>query len=347
MLGSALAFSIMGTLAHALRDRCDWRLIACARSGLSLCLATALCLSNGATIVVWRPATLWLRSLAGSVSMVCTFFALVNLPVADVLTLTNTFPVWVALLSWPMLGQKPTIQILLAVAAGLAGVCLVQRPHLTSGNFASLVALFSSLTTALAMIGLHRLQSIDPRAIVAHFSGVALVACLLVLLTTGSSTMLRALAEPLTLAQLVGVGVFATLGQLQLTKAFALGMPAKVSVVGLTQILFAVVLDWAIWGRPLEPITLAGMALTALPTAWILLARGSGAAPGRWYTHAQGTHRANDHSEPFDVRCSTSGAAPRATRDQRVPAPLGPALLGDVLRRAEDPNAPRHGGVGT
>src|SRR5262249_5752935 len=98
MLCGSLAFAIMGTLAHELREHCHWPIIALARSALPLLIALILTRTAGVRLVLWKPAILWLRSIAGSVSMICTFFALTQLPVSDVFTLNNLFPIWVALL---------------------------------------------------------------------------------------------------------------------------------------------------------------------------------------------------------------------------------------------------------
>src|SRR5262249_3574504 len=101
MLLGSMAFAVMGTLAHALGSSCDWRIIALARSSLALVFGAVLALTAGVQLVFLRPRTLWMRSIAGSFSLVGTFFALTRLPVSDVLTLTNMFPIWVAVLSWP------------------------------------------------------------------------------------------------------------------------------------------------------------------------------------------------------------------------------------------------------
>src|SRR5258708_5904033 len=102
MLFGAMAFSVMAALTHALGAQCDWLIIAIVRTALALAFATALTMAAGAKLVFWGPRALWIRSIAGSVSLVCTFYALTQLPIADVLTLTNIFPIWVALLSWPL-----------------------------------------------------------------------------------------------------------------------------------------------------------------------------------------------------------------------------------------------------
>jgi drug/metabolite transporter (DMT)-like permease len=270
MLSGSLAFALMGTLAHALAPRCDWQLIALARSLLPLLLAALLARRAGARLVWWRPRTLWVRSCAGSVAVVCTFFALTRLDVSDVLTLTNTFPLWVALLSWPLFRERPSGRVWLSVACGLVGVVLIQQPHFAEGNFVTLLALFSSGFTAVAMLGLHRLQHIDARAIVVHFSAVAFMFVAASFVVFERRAPLRAALEGPALLMLLGVGVTATLGQLCLTRAFAAGPPAKVAVVALTQVVFAMALEVLLFGRNYSPGTLLGIGLVLAPTAWLL-----------------------------------------------------------------------------
>jgi drug/metabolite transporter (DMT)-like permease len=274
MLAGSFAFTLMGALTHALGPRCDWQLIALARTALALAFAAGLALAAGVRFVVFRPRSLWMRSIAGSLSLVCTFFALTRLPMTDVLTLSNMFPVWVAFLSWPLLGERPTRGVWVSVASGVAGVVLIQQPHFAAGNFATLIQLAGSVFTALAMIGLHRLKNLDVRAVVAHFSGVSLLFVVASFYLFDHSDYPAARLDSWALLMLLGVGVTATIGQLFLTQAFSAGSPAKVSVVGLTQILFAMVLDVLLWGRTFNAVTLVGMALIVAPTAWLMARRG-------------------------------------------------------------------------
>src|SRR4051794_34406822 len=106
MLLGSLAFSLMGILAHEVGAVCDWQVIAIVRCAMPLGIAWLLAVGSGAKLVFLRPAVLWLRSIAGSLSLIGTFYVLPQLPVADVFTITNIFPVWVALLSWPLLGER-------------------------------------------------------------------------------------------------------------------------------------------------------------------------------------------------------------------------------------------------
>src|SRR5687767_2648199 len=69
MLLGSLAFASMGALSHAAAERCDWRLVAVARSSLSFVFIFGLSLAAGVRLVFFRPALLWVRSVAGGVGV--------------------------------------------------------------------------------------------------------------------------------------------------------------------------------------------------------------------------------------------------------------------------------------
>jgi drug/metabolite transporter (DMT)-like permease len=272
MLAGCFFTAWMSQLAHLLKERCDWRVVALARSALAFLFALGLARLSGATLVFWRPGALWLRGCASSVSLLCTFFALAHLATSEVLTLTNTFPIWVAFLSWPLLRIRPTLSVWMAAACGVVGVALIQSPHFHingAASFALVLSLTAALTNAIAMLGLHRLKGVDPWAIVVHYSGVA-VLFVLGSWTIGGPPPLTPLQEPTTLLLLVGVGAMATLGQVCVTRAFTSGQPARVSVVGLMQIVFALLLDVLFEGPSIHFLTIAGIVLVLAPTAWMM-----------------------------------------------------------------------------
>ena len=277
MLLGAASFAVMAIFTASLKDTVDWQWIAIARTGLAMTFAATLATASGKRLVFLRPRKLWMRSIAGSISLVCGFYAMTHYPVSEVLTLTNMFPLWVAVLSLPMLGEWPSLDVWPAVLMGIAGIVLIQSAEggqilgaqLGSSQIAIAAALVSSFTSAVALIGLHQVREIDPRAVVAHFSGVALACCvaaLFVFPTTHEWTF-----DLRTAGMLLGVGVSATVGQLFLTMAFAAGSPARVSVVGLSQVGFSMLLEMALLHRSFSPTTLFGIGLVILPTAWSLL----------------------------------------------------------------------------
>ena len=187
-------------------------------------------------------------------------------PVSEVLTLTNMFPLWVVVLSLPLLGYWPPVDVWPAVLIGIVGIVLIQSAE--GGQFmgsraAVAAALTSSVTSAVALIGLHKVRELDPRSVVAHFSAVALACCIGALFVFPATKTFS--LDAWTVAMLLGVGVTATIGQLFLTKAFAAGPPVRVSVVMLSQVGFTMLLEMAIWHRSFSGQTLVGIFLVIAP----------------------------------------------------------------------------------
>jgi drug/metabolite transporter (DMT)-like permease len=282
MLVGSFCFAWMAAAAHALRSSCDWQTIALARSSMPFVLGAALTVLGGARLVLFTPRILWVRSIAGSISLVCTFFALTVLPPSHVFTLTSTFPIWVALLSWPLYQERPGRQVWLSVFGSVAGIAIMELSAAPLADaetavfprwLAVLCTMIAALSTAVAMLGLHQLRHIHPWAIVAHFSGVALLFSLASMFLGSHSATPPTPPHTETVLLLLAVGLTATVGQLFLTKAFTTGPPTKIAVVNLMQVVFALLLDMLFGNHYFNPVTLAGMVLAAAPTAWLMAAQ--------------------------------------------------------------------------
>jgi drug/metabolite transporter (DMT)-like permease len=274
MITAAFCFASMGALAHTAGSRCDWFLIALFRIICTFVFSVLVAWISHSPLVLFTPRTLWLRSVTGTISLVCMFYAVTRLPVADVLTLTNTYPLWIVLLSLPQLKRSEFATDLLCVLSGVVGVVLIQRPYLSGkGDVAVLAALAASVTTAVAMLGLHRLRTVAAPAVVVHFAGLASLVLSVWINVHPRSTPLSTF-DPKTGLLLLGVGLTGTMAQVFLTKAFAAGPPSRISVLSLTQVVFAMAYDTAIEGRVLTLSTIAGFVLVLTPTAWITLRAG-------------------------------------------------------------------------
>jgi drug/metabolite transporter (DMT)-like permease len=270
MIAGAFFLATMAGLSRSLNGRSDWLMIAVFRALVMLATSIVLVRTSGANLVVWRPRTLWLRSLAGSFSLICNFYTFTRLPLADAITLMNVYPLWIILISAFVLRRWPTVGEVIGVACGLAGVFFIERPRISGDGLAVIVALLGSVSTAVAMLGLNRLRDVDPRAVVAHFAGVASLislTCLFFRWQQGATMPFEVSVGGIGL--LMGVGASGTLGQILLTKAYAAGNPAKVATVGLTQVVFAMGFDVLFWNRELTPGTILGFGLVLAPTTWL------------------------------------------------------------------------------
>lgn len=293
MVAGSFFFTCMGVWTYRLGvgdgPDSDFRVIAFFRSLIAFLAAVVICKFMGGELLVVRPPVLWLRSLAGSGSMVCTFYALTRLPTPEVLTLTNTYPLWIGLFSALFLREWPGWGVMIAALVGVCGVVLIFQPPWARDLFiaagtgpvpdredplAVAAAIGASGFTAVAMMGLNRLKGHHPWAIVAHFSGVATIISVITLVLWPAWFREGALeVEWESWLLLGGVGLGATLGQWCLTQAFTKGKAVRVSIVGLSQVCFGILFDFFLYGRTVNPLSLCGMVMVLVPTAWIMSQR--------------------------------------------------------------------------
>ena len=275
-------FAIMGLLTHWLGmpaseggpPRVSWAAVACVRSVVATLLAASFTIVARAKFVTFTPRIMWVRSLAGSTSMMATFYALAHLPTSDVLTLTNTSPIWVAVLAWPMGLAKPTAGVWVAIFVAVLGVAVTAQGESSGAGLAAFpaaMALVAAFFTAVAMLGLNRLSGIHPFAVVTHFSAVSAIYGLVMWTCAGSPGDPHWYRGALVWGAIVGVGVTAFLGQVFLTLAFSRGVATRVSVVGLTQVVLVMLGEQLIGWKDITPQGTFGTAMVLGPTAWLIV----------------------------------------------------------------------------
>ena len=283
MLVGSIFFAIMALLAESLKEQFSYPWITMVRSGVATVLAITLSLAAGARLVFLKPVTLWIRSLSGWASMICGFYAITHYDVEIVLALTNMYPLWVAILSWPLLGILPSKKTWIALVISCLGMWIVYASSIVAitspSNFSTPktaipMAILAGMLSGVALINLHRVRHIDTRAIVAHFSGVATACSLVVWLLVPVSPPTRPI-DFVSVMRLIGIGLAATVGQLCLTKAFSTGSPARVSVVGLSQVVVAALAKWFMEQRIPTIGSIIGMTLVVASTIWVILSQPS------------------------------------------------------------------------
>jgi drug/metabolite transporter (DMT)-like permease len=281
MFIGSVFFAAMGLFTESLADEYSFTWIAAIRSAIATCLAAMLVVYHGAKFAFFRPASLWMRSLAGCAAMLCIFFAMTHFDVAVVLSLSSMYPIWVALLGWPLLGLWPTRDTWIALAISTVGMWLIYASA-TSGksdlqthahylpHLAIPLAALASMLSAIALIGLHRVKELDPRAVVTHFSAVSTA---ISFAAWGLLPQSQIFAPRVNDSQwrLLAVGVTAMLGQLFLTKAFSAGRPARISVIGLSQVAVAAGYKWVAEGHIPAPLGCIGMFMVLGSTMWVMI----------------------------------------------------------------------------
>ncbi|MCZ6469241.1 MAG: DMT family transporter [Candidatus Dadabacteria bacterium] len=269
MVLGGFAFATMGALTHELGKHCDWLLIAFFRMLISFIITFGLALRAGINPFVFNNSTLWLRSLVGSSAMLATFYALTQLPISEVAVITETRPIWVAILAGYILGETSSKKIWLSIIFGMIGVILVEHPRILEQNFAGLLAVYAAFGGAVVMICLRKLKNLDPRVIVTHFSGIATIITLITLFSVRGEVDLSVFDSTTIILMLLGVGVFGTIGQLAMTKAFSIGEAPSVASAGFIKVGFSAGYDLLIWNYIFNIPTIIGMILILASTGWL------------------------------------------------------------------------------
>ena len=212
------------------------------------------------------------RSLIGVVSLSAWFYAIAKLPLATSMTLNYMSSVWIAafivggsLINWkPGQGQSLGSQGALAVAVltGFAGVVMVLRPTMAQDQiYAGLIGLMSGFFAAFAYMqvtALGRVGEPETRTVF-YFAIGTLLAGMLGMAFMGVSTWDWRYA-----VWLVPVGVFASLGQLCMTRAYSQGATLVVANLQYSGIVFAALYSLLLFGDDIPLIGWAGMTLITL-----------------------------------------------------------------------------------
>lgn len=268
--GAAL-FAVMGACIKAAAAHTPNAMVVFVRCAVGLVILLPWALRRGGSnIRTQRPGGHLLRTGLGVVSMYAFFYAIGRLPLAEAMLLTYSTPLWIPLLAWAWLGERPPLVVLPAVLVGLLGIALIVKPARIdfsgAAGIASLVGLASGILAAGSMVTIRRISVTEPAArIVFYF---ALLSTLI-----SSVPLIWFWQTPAwhDVALLIAAGVFATLGQLQLTRAYSFAPAARVGPFSYATVPFSAALAWLIWSEALDGWSALGCALvvaTCIMVSW-------------------------------------------------------------------------------
>ena len=258
MLVSQLMFTAMNIFSRLGGQGLPWSEVAGARFVFGALVTVLIARGKGSSLRVVDRKNTWLRSLFGTVASFCFFYSVTSsrIPLGDAITLGATGPIFVALLSGPVLGEKVGRHIFLAVALAFAGVIGVVKPSFQSAADVAAIATLGALAYAWALMWLRKIgPNESSEAIVLHFSLVAAAANLAISIPGWVTPD----AEGMTF--LLGTGIAGGIGQVAMTRAYALSRAAPLSTLTYLSIVFTYMLAIPIFGERAGGLQLVGAAL--------------------------------------------------------------------------------------
>jgi drug/metabolite transporter (DMT)-like permease len=147
MLAATSLFPVMNGLVQILSARYSTEQIVWARAASHLVFIVALFVPPLGVAVLRTAVPKWqfVRSMVHLMSMLFFFTGVKYLPLAKAASISFTAPFFVALLAWPMLGERITPGRLMAVIVAFVGVIVIIRPGTDVFQWASLYMLGSAI----------------------------------------------------------------------------------------------------------------------------------------------------------------------------------------------------------
>ncbi len=270
MLLASFFFAVMGAFAKLTSDSMSSLEVVFFRNVFGVALVGYAVLRKPMTHVGGRPFLLFFRGFMGFVALLAFFYNIAHIPLGDAMTFSKTSPIFTAIFAWLFLQEKLSKSGWLAIFIGFIGIVLIMKPSGLMLSKTDLLGIFSGVGAALAYTSVKELKKYyDTRAIVLSFMTVGTAGPMLLLILSAYidvpalDFMLGAFVMPSGIVWLyvTGMGLFATLAQLYMTKAYGESQAGIVGAVSYTNIVFSIGVGLILGDALPDFITLLGIIL--------------------------------------------------------------------------------------
>lgn len=196
-----------------------------------------------------------LRSLFGTLGIICNFYAVSHLNLADASMLNKMSPFFTLLFSMLILGETATLFQIACVAGAFVGSLFIIKPAFGSmALFPSLVGLCGGMAAGAAYTMLRKLRLAGEPGpmIILFFSVFSCVFCLPSMLLNYAPMSGRQLG------MLLLAGLFASGGQFSITAAYSYAPANQISVYDYSMMIFSTLLGFFVLGQVPDALSFIG-----------------------------------------------------------------------------------------
>lgn len=252
MLLASASFATMAAMIKAIGPDLPLSQLVFLRCVLAVPVLLGILIAQGRPLIVQARKLLIWRTVLGILAVHCFFYALTRMELASCIFIGRAQPLILALLAPVLINEKAPRSVWLAIMTGLLGVALILNPA-AQWSLVALVALGGATFSACVHLIIRRLNRTDhPQVIVFNFT-----------ILTGLATGLWSLPGfvPLSLPQwwlIVGVALFASLGQILMTSAYRYDRAPAVAAASYSSVVLSVVYGYFFWGETPNPLAWLG-----------------------------------------------------------------------------------------
>ena len=265
MLGSTLFFGMMAIAIRLASATLPTVEIAFFRNFFGLLALLPLLYRSGRGVLrTQQLPRYFVRSAIGIASMLCGFWAIGHLPMAQAIALSYSSPLFVTIAAVLFLHEIVRMRRWSAVVIGFIGVLVIVRPGSASFSAGTLVALSAAVLSAIVAIQIKQLSRIDPADTIVLYTYLFWVPLSLL-------PALFVWQWPQGLAWLwaIGAGILGTGGQLLWTRALKLGDVSALTPISFMQLPLVALAGWLLFGENPTRWTVFGAAIIFIANAYI------------------------------------------------------------------------------
>lgn len=186
------------------------------------------------------------RGTVGTFALVCVYYAVITLPLAEATVLQYLHPVFTAVLALFFLKETIQRSTVLCIIISLLGLFVIIQPNLQIDNgvhypwFSITAGVLGAFGSAVAYVIVKKLTKTDDSSVIIFY--FPLVAMPISIMLLGDDFVMPSAAA---LGILILVGIFTQVGQVGLTKALHCADANKATAYAYVQVLFSVFIGWA------------------------------------------------------------------------------------------------------
>ncbi len=280
MLIASFTFAIMGAFAKLSSEHISSLEVVFFRNIAGVILIGIAVMKKPLVNKGGKPFLLFFRGLMGFTALLAFFYNIAHIPLGDAMTFSKTSPIFTAIFAWMFLQEKLSVKAWGAIGIGFVGILLITQPSGVGLSKYDLLGIFSGVGAALAYTSIRELRNYyDTRAIVLSFMGVGTLGPIILFLispyfdTQELDFMLGEFIMPQGIVwfYVIAMGIFATISQLLMTKAYGETKAGIVGAVSYSNIVFSIAVGVFLGDSLPNIITTCGICLIIV--AGVIVAR--------------------------------------------------------------------------
>ena len=265
MIGSALLFALMVITIRLASQHMHAFEVAFLRNLFGLAFALPLLIRASPGFFKTNKLPLYfVRCAIGTVSMLCGFWAVAHLPLAQAVAISYSTPIFITIGAVLVLHEVVRARRWSAVGIGFIGVLIIVQPGSPNFTAGSLVALTAALASAAVAISIKILARTEPANAIVLYTTLIWVPMSLV-------PALFVWVWPSPMGWLWGAltGLLGTAAHLLWTRALRSAEASALTPLSFIQLPIVAVLAWWLFAETLDQYTLIGSAVIFVSTAYI------------------------------------------------------------------------------